>query len=401
MIKFNQVIFIFFCLIPKFLCADVIYEKLNFIDSKGRDVVSLKIEDEINFDDFQDFEEAINDINQNNYRVQFDSVVLNSEGGNIYAAQRIGKLIRKNHLSTYVFPNDHCVSACSLILQAGVCKMAVGEIGIHRSSPSSYDSLSGIDDSVKSSRQKMESYLKEMDAHPYMIPMFFNIPHWNMHYLNDSEKFNFGMFNATEEEMQYRLQIASEKMGQFKDDLIDQLSDKFINEQYPKEGWDLGYLYRFPSCSEQLFLEDGLSEHIGIDIEPKPEDIFEIYDPIQGYYDEEENMNSSDVIPFKPGYAYYYGFAVYAKGKEIEFKERIKLSGPTFWGDSETGESLDNDPNYEVSEDKSMITVTRNTENIGSVFNAWELTKEDPKGEMIIEILFKDQVVHTFKFWIE
>ncbi len=349
---------------PHLLLADVIYEKLNFTDAKGREVISLKIIDEINFDDYQDFEDAINDINQNNYRVQFDSVVLNSEGGNIYAAQRIGKLIRKNHLSTYVFPNDHCVSACSLILQAGVCKMAVGEIGIHRSSPSSYDSLSGIDDSVKSSRQKMESYLKEMDAHPYMIPMFFNIPHWNMHYLNDSEKFNF-------------------------------------NEQYPVEGWDLGYLYRFPSCSEQLFLEDGLSEHIGIDIEPKPEDIFEIYDPIQGYYDEEENMNSSDVIPFKPGYAYYYGFAVYAKGKEIQFKERIKLSGPTFWGDSETGESLDDDPNYEVSEDKSMITVTRNTENIGSVFNAWELAKEDPKGEMIIEILFKDEVVHTFKFWIE
>jgi len=44
-----------------------------------------------------------------------------------------------------------------------------------------------------------------------------------------------------------------------------------------------------------------------------------------------------------------------------------------------------------------MITVTRKTENIGSVFNAWELTKEDPKGEMIIDILFKDEVVHTFK----
>ena len=114
-----------------------------------------------------------------------------------------------------------------------------------------------------------------------------------------------------------------------------------------------------------------------------------------------EAVSSSDVIPFKPGYAYYYGFAVYAKGPEIEFKERIKLSGPTFWGDSETGESLDNDPNYEVSEDKSMITVTRNTENIGSWFNYWELTKEDPKGEMIIEILFKDEVVHTFKFLIE
>jgi len=386
---------------PSVIHADVIYEKLNFTDANGREVVSLKIVKTISYDDYDEFESAINDINQNNYRVQFDSVILNSSGGNLDAALRIGKLLNKNHLSTWVLPNDSCASACSLILQSGVCKMAIGDVGVHRASPTSYDSFDEIKDSVRFSRKDVEAFLKAMDAHPSMIHMFFNVPNWNMHYLTNEEKFIFGMFNATEEEMQYRLQIASEKMGQFKDDLVDQLVEKFINEQYPAEGWDLGYFYRFPSCSEQLFLEDGLSEHVGIDIEPKPEDIFEIYDPIQGYYDEEENMTSSDVIPFKPGYAYYYGFAVYAKVKEIQFKERIKLSGPTFWGDSETGESLDDDPNYEVSEDKSMITVTRNTENIGSWFNSWELTKEDPKGEMIIEILFQDKVVHTFKFWIE
>jgi len=118
-------------------------------------------------------------------------------------------------------------------------------------------------------------------------------------------------------------------------------------------------------------------------------------------YDEDENMTSSDVIPFKPGYAYYYGFAVYAKGPEIEFKERVKTSGSTAWEDIESGESLDKDPNYVISEDKSTITVTRKVDNVGSVFNSWILTKEDPKGELIIDILFKDEVVHTFKYWIQ
>ena len=86
MIKYNQVIFIFFFLIPKLLCADVIYEKLNFTDAKGREVVSLKIVEDISSQDYEDFQAAINDINQNNYHVQFDSVVLNSSGGSVEAA---------------------------------------------------------------------------------------------------------------------------------------------------------------------------------------------------------------------------------------------------------------------------------------------------------------------------
>ena len=399
MIKYNQVIFIFFFLIPKLLCADVIYEKLNFTDAKGREVVSLKIVEDISSQDYEDFQAAINDINQNNYHVQFDSVVLNSSGGSVEAAKKIGRLIRANHLSTWIFRHDSCASACVLLLQAGVCKMAEGEVGIHRGMIDDDIKLDIVKEYVEYSRKDDEKYFIEMDAAPQMIWSFFNVPNWTMNYLVGYEKYNYGLYFATEKEMQYRLQIASHNLGLFKSDLLDLIYDR-RQEIYPDGDYENGYVYKFPTCSEQLFLEDNQSDHIGIDTEPRPEDIFEIYAPIQGYMDEEENMSASDVIPFKPGYSYYYGFSVYAKGPNIEFKERIKLSGPTFWGDSETGKSLDDNPNYEVSEDKSMITVIRNTENIGSVFNAWELTKEDPKGEMIIDILFKDEVVHTFKFLI-
>ena len=76
---------------PRILLADVIYEKLGFDDAQGREVVSLRIEGDIGENDTTDFVDALNDINQKNHRVQFDSVTLSSPGGEIGAATRIGK----------------------------------------------------------------------------------------------------------------------------------------------------------------------------------------------------------------------------------------------------------------------------------------------------------------------
>ena len=121
-----------FIFLPTLAVSDVIYEKLGFTDVQGREVVSLRIEGSIVVNDDREFMNALNDINQHNYRVQFDSVVLNSPGGNLYSAMKIGTAIRGNHLSTLVMPHDSCASACALILQGGVCKMASGDVGIHR-----------------------------------------------------------------------------------------------------------------------------------------------------------------------------------------------------------------------------------------------------------------------------
>ena len=118
--------------IPTFVSSEVIYEKLGFTDIQGREVVSLRIEGDIGVNEYSEFTNAINDINQHDYRVQFDSVVLNSPGGSLYNGIRIGRVVRANHLSTLVMPHASCLSSCVLILQGGVCKMASGDIGIHR-----------------------------------------------------------------------------------------------------------------------------------------------------------------------------------------------------------------------------------------------------------------------------
>ena len=389
--------------LPNLLYAEVIYEKLGFTDIDGREVVSLRIDGSIESDDEIIFDEALADINQNNYRVQFDSVILNSPGGVIYSAKQIGRLIRGNHLSTWVMPHDECSSACVLILQAGVCKMANGEVGIHRAKYEEDIPLEEIKNKVRYHKISMEDYLTDMDASPQIIWLFNSIPNWDMKYLQNVEKRNYGLFGATVEEMQYRLEIASKKFGQHKDDLLAKLSDRRY-DIYPDANWFTeDYLYATPSCSEQLFLEDNMTNHVGIRIEPQPEDIFEIYEWDRGTFDENENFTATEKIPHKVGHGYYYTFRYFAKGKEVTYKERVILASPTSWVNEEDGidYAKNKTPGFEVSEDKTTITVTRTISNDGFAFSAWTLTKEDRKGPVTIEIIFNNKVVKKFNYVIE
>jgi hypothetical protein len=58
--------------------------------------------------------------------------MLDSIGGDILAAMRIGRLVRKLEGRTTVAARAKCHSACALIFIAGVERISVGEIGLHR-----------------------------------------------------------------------------------------------------------------------------------------------------------------------------------------------------------------------------------------------------------------------------
>ena len=391
-------------LIPTLASSEVIYEKLGFTDVQGREVVSLRVEGSIVVNDDREFMNAINDINQHNYRVQFDSVVLNSPGGNLYSAMKIGTAIRGNHLSTLVMPHDSCASACALILQGGVCKMASGDVGIHRTKfEEEAIPLDEVKLTVYKNRRSIEHYLKVAGASPHYIWLFNAIPNWEMKYLASFEKRDFGLFSATPEEMQYRLEIASQKLGQYKGDLLASLTERMF-ELYPDATWDTSnYMYAYPSCSEQLFLEDNMTDHVGINIEPYPQDIFEIYQWDRGIENDEGTYVTTDKVPYKDGQSYYYNFYYFAKGKEVTYQERITMAAPTTWTSEEEGiDYADNTtPGYEVSDDKSTITVKKTIPNDGFMLGAWTLTKDDPKGPFKIEIIFRDKVIQTFNYVVE
>jgi hypothetical protein len=58
--------------------------------------------------------------------------LLDSAGGDMLAAMRIGRLVRKLNGRTVVPARAKCHSACALIFIAGVERTNLGEIGLHR-----------------------------------------------------------------------------------------------------------------------------------------------------------------------------------------------------------------------------------------------------------------------------
>lgn len=74
-------------------------------------------------------------------------VKLDSSGGDVIEALKIGRLIRQNFMYTEVTPNSRCASACVFLLQAGVARFAdyQSQIIVHRPT---FDaaSFAGLDD---------------------------------------------------------------------------------------------------------------------------------------------------------------------------------------------------------------------------------------------------------------
>jgi hypothetical protein len=368
--------------------ADVIYTVLDEYDSKGQQFVDLQIINEIDRKDYEDFKKAVIDINKNSYRVKHDSVILNSKGGDIYPAMFIGYLIRKNHLSTWVFPDNQCLSACTYILIAGVCRMAEGDVGLHRSRTDMVMDPLETHKDVLTNKDYEKKFYKEMDTPYAMLELQQSIEPWDMYYLFPWDKKKFGLYYATESESRYRLEIAARKRGVFKEVLYDKLKEQYheMNDvdvvNYEKLIWT------FPSCNEQLYLDDDDIEFAFYEEEP----LFEIDETNQGYYKNDEFIATS-VIPSKPGTIHGWYISFFTKGKEVEIKERVTMSGPTNW----TGV----DDSAVISDDTKTIEITHKIENNGSMTRTWETTEDDPKGPFFIELFHNDTLIKRFDYELE
>lgn len=84
-------------------------------------------------------------------RAQFN-VLLESEGGDLRAAMRIGRRLRAMQAYTVVFDGDDCYGSCALIWMAGLERINKGRIGLHR------PYLSGDAESA----EELGKYLQEM-----------------------------------------------------------------------------------------------------------------------------------------------------------------------------------------------------------------------------------------------
>jgi hypothetical protein len=90
----------------------------------------VRISGEITTKTTVSFEKALTHWDQRHYLF----VILNSPGGDIAAAMKIGRLIRKSPGRTMVEGTATCASACVLLFGAGISRIVFdgGKIGVHR-----------------------------------------------------------------------------------------------------------------------------------------------------------------------------------------------------------------------------------------------------------------------------
>ena len=123
------------------------------------------------------------------------SVRLNSLGGDVDEAMRIGKLIRNNQLGAYIKSNDKCVSACVLILAGATNRWPIGQVVIHRPylivpTGSTVEEQKLIYAEIE---VKIKSYLKSMHIQENLYEAMFRVPPEKVRYLSEKELQDFGI----------------------------------------------------------------------------------------------------------------------------------------------------------------------------------------------------------------
>lgn len=90
-------------------------------------------------------------------------VFLNSYGGDVEAAMKIGRVIRDSEALVTTQNNAKCFSSCSLIYIAGVTRQNPnGVIGLHRPYLAASSSREAVEQAVPIMLQKIKDYVREM-----------------------------------------------------------------------------------------------------------------------------------------------------------------------------------------------------------------------------------------------
>ena len=383
------------------LHADVIYEKYDERDYAGRQYVTINIINSIIDGDTEILRNALNDINTNDYRLKEDSVHLNSVGGSTYEAKKMGHLIRKHHVATKVNENDTCESACVLILVSGSCRMALGYVGVHRSrSDFNYRSYDEMQRMIPSRNETDRKFFNKMGTSEDLINAFEQIPAWTMRFLEDKTKLKAGLYSSPEFESNYWQEVVSRKIAAPKNFILGELQDRSF-ELFDSVSWYEEKIlkknpsYIFPSCTEQMFLDQLEKYPVGTD---KFDEEFQVYDSFQGYISNNQDLQfpffyGSDV-PLRDDVSHFWNIEYYKKGaKTITYREETILSKPTEWDSGDESVTID------MNGRRATRTIT--VDNNGTILNGWGLDpKKDPSGPMTVNIYVDNKLVKSFNYRI-
>jgi hypothetical protein len=120
---------------------------------------------------------------------------LNSRGGSVETALKIGRLLRKGRSSAWVLVDSICYSACVFILAGATSRPAFGRIGIHR--PYEPDDISTSAAAQKTKYIKLgnlvRAYLSEMNVKPQLYDDMLYISPENIRMLSRKDLDSYGL----------------------------------------------------------------------------------------------------------------------------------------------------------------------------------------------------------------
>ena len=105
-------------------------------------------------------------------------VSLNSQGGDVAAAMKMGRLLRANEAWAFVRPNDVCASACVLILAGATMRTVLGYVVVHRPFWTFIGErpTSQVQKERDDLRNEMRKYLEEVNVSPLLLELMDSIP---------------------------------------------------------------------------------------------------------------------------------------------------------------------------------------------------------------------------------
>lgn len=138
-------------------------------------------------------------------------IQLDSTGGDIAAAMAIGRLMRSMEFDSLVIAGGRCHSACLFVLAAGVNKVVLGEVGMHRPY---FPQLAAaeVGPALQAVKAASVAYLDEMNIPTRLVEDMFSIDPAAMHILTLDE---LGAYRLNSEDHVLREQRAQSSAARY------------------------------------------------------------------------------------------------------------------------------------------------------------------------------------------
>lgn len=165
-------------------------------------------------------------------------VLVDSEGGDVYAAMDVGRTLRKHRAVVRIQKSKKCISSCVLVLAGAVDREPWGEIGIHRpfSTRTGVVAFGSAQDNYQKIRLELESYLREMNIPSTLFAAMERVPPEEVQFLSKDETASYGLYSTDPVEQEVHDADDADRRGISKQDYYRRIAEaKQMCPPWPKD----------------------------------------------------------------------------------------------------------------------------------------------------------------------